>query len=97
MNVNDEAKQPRTKMKVGYQPEYSPINSPHDIKLLDFPNINVGVDRVGITVTFPKLLSSAKYPGTNEVTDMHPSNITKSMRNRLDDLMKQGYDVEPQL
>ena len=55
----------------------------------------MGVDRVWITVTFPKLLSSAKYPGTNEVTDMHPSHITKSMRNRLDDLMRQGYDVEP--
>jgi len=49
MNVNYEAKQPRTKMKVGYWPEYSPINSPHDIKLLDFPNINVGVGRVWIS------------------------------------------------
>ncbi|ODS35524.1 MAG: hypothetical protein A7316_03590 [Candidatus Altiarchaeales archaeon WOR_SM1_86-2] len=93
MNANAGENQPRKRMRVGYW-SYSPIASPPDIKLLDFPNINISLDRVGITVTSRELLSSARYLGTDEVTDMHPRNITRSMRNRLDDLMKQGYDVE---
>lgn len=81
------------RMRIGNIIGYSPIASPFDIKLLDFPNINVGVDRVGITITSPKLLSSIQYLGTDEVTDIHPFNITQYMKNQLENLREQGYYI----
>lgn len=85
-------------MRIGNVPSYghiaySPIAGPFDIKLLDFPNINVGVDRIGITITSPKLLSSIQHLGTDKTMAIHPFNITQYMKNQLENLREQGYDI----